>query len=85
MKITLRFFASVREELGTSNENLVVPDGVGSVGGVRQLLQERGGVWAKALASERPLRMAFNHTMCAADTQLEEGGEVAFFPPVTGG
>lgn len=85
MKITLRFFASVREELGTSNENLVVPDGVGSVGAVRQLLQARGGVWASALASERPLRMAFNHTMCAPDMPLEEGGEVAFFPPVTGG
>jgi molybdopterin synthase sulfur carrier subunit len=85
MKLTLRFFASVREELGTSQENLVAPDGVNSVGAVRQLLQARGGVWAIALAAERPLRMAFNHNMCAEDTALEEGGEVAFFPPVTGG
>jgi molybdopterin synthase sulfur carrier subunit len=85
MKITLRFFASVREELGTSQENMVVPDGVGSVAELRRLLQDRGGVWASALAAERPLRMAFNHTMCAPETALEEGGEVAFFPPVTGG
>ena len=85
MKITLRFFASVREELGTSHENLVVPGAVASVGDVRLMLQERGGVWASALASERPLRMAFNHTMCEPGTALEEGGEVAFFPPVTGG
>ncbi len=85
MKITLRFFASVREELGTSQENLVVPEGVASVGALRRLLQQRGGVWASALADERPLRMAFNHTMCGADAVLEEGGEVAFFPPVTGG
>ena len=85
MKITLRFFASVREELGTSQEQLVLPEGVASVGALRQLLQERGGVWASALAEARPLRTAFNHTMCAADTMLEEGGEVAFFPPVTGG
>jgi molybdopterin synthase sulfur carrier subunit len=85
MKLTLRFFASVREELGTSHENLVAPDGVTTVGAVRQLLLARGGVWATALAPERPLRTAFNHTMCAEDTAVEEGGEVAFFPPVTGG
>ncbi|MES2318971.1 MAG: molybdopterin converting factor subunit 1 [Pseudomonadota bacterium] len=85
MKITLRFFASVREELGTSQENLVVPGAVASVGDVRLLLQERGGVWASALATDRPLRTAFNHAMCTPDTALEEGCEVAFFPPVTGG
>jgi len=85
MKISLRFFASVREELGTSHENLVVPDGVVDLGGVRRMLQERGGVWASALAAERPLRMAFNHTMCGPETAIAEGGEVAFFPPVTGG
>jgi molybdopterin synthase sulfur carrier subunit len=85
MKISLKFFASVREELGTSQENLMLPDGVASVADVRHLLLQRGGVWASALAPERPLRTAFNHTMCGADTALEEGGEVAFFPPVTGG
>jgi molybdopterin synthase sulfur carrier subunit len=85
MKLTLRFFASVREQLGTSQETMVVPDGVASVGALRQLLCQRGGVWASALAAEKPLRTAFNHTMCAADTALEEGAEVAFFPPVTGG
>ena len=85
MKITLRFFASVREELGTAQENLALPDGVASVGALRQLLQERGGVWASALADGRSLRTAFNHGMCGADTVLEEGAEVAFFPPVTGG
>jgi molybdopterin synthase sulfur carrier subunit len=29
--------------------------------------------------------MAFNHVMCGPETVVEEGGEVAFFPPVTGG
>jgi molybdopterin synthase sulfur carrier subunit len=29
--------------------------------------------------------MAFNHVMCAPETAVAEGGEVAFFPPVTGG
>lgn len=85
MEITLRFFASVREALGTSQENLAVPAGVTTVGAVRQHLAGRGGAWAEALSEERALRMAFNHVMCSADTPLQAGGEVAFFPPVTGG
>ena len=85
MKISLRFFASVREALGVSDETLELPASVATVGQVRTHLQARGGVWALALAPQRPLRMAFNHVMCGADTPIAEGGEVAFFPPVTGG
>jgi molybdopterin synthase sulfur carrier subunit len=85
MKINLRFFASVREALGTSGESVDLPEGVASVGAVRDFLIARGGAWAEALAHERALRMAFNHVTCEPGTPLQEGGEVAFFPPVTGG
>ena len=85
MDITLRFFASVRETLGTSQETVTLPPGVATVGAVRQHLVARGGVWEQALNEQRPLRMAFNQVMCDAATQVKEGGEVAFFPPVTGG
>ena len=85
MNITLRFFASVREQLGTSQETLTLPAGVATVGAVRQLLLQRGGVWASALADDKSLRMAFNQGMCGPDTGIAAGGEVAFFPPVTGG
>ena len=85
MNITLRFFASVRETLGTSQEALALPAGLATVGEVRQFLVARGGVWAQALGESRALRMACNQVMCSADTALPEGCEVAFFPPVTGG
>jgi molybdopterin synthase sulfur carrier subunit len=85
MNIKLRFFASVREALGTSNETVALPQGVSTVGAVRDFLIARGGPWAEALAHERALRMAFDHVMCEPDTPVREGGEVAFFPPVTGG
>ncbi|TQK11447.1 molybdopterin converting factor subunit 1 [Herbaspirillum sp. SJZ107] len=85
MNIQLRFFAGVREAVGTSGETVALPEGVATVGAVRDFLIARGGAWAEALAHERALRMAFNHVMCEADTPLAEGGEVAFFPPVTGG
>lgn len=85
MNITLRFFASVRETLGASQQALTVPADVTTVGEVRQLLLARGGVWAEALNQNRTLRMACNQVMCSADAVLSDGCEVAFFPPVTGG
>ena len=85
MRIELRFFASVREALGTAQETLELPPGVETVGAVRALLRARGGVWEQALAEGRALRMAYNHQMTGADTLIADGGEVAFFPPVTGG
>jgi molybdopterin synthase sulfur carrier subunit len=85
MNINLRFFASVRETLGASHEALALPSEVTTVGAVRSLLVARGGPWAEALGEGRALRMAFNQVMCAPETPLQDGGEVAFFPPVTGG
>jgi molybdopterin synthase sulfur carrier subunit len=85
MHIELRFFASVREAVGLSSERFELPAGMRTVGAVREHLIERGGAWATALGHERALRMAFNHVMCGPETEVKEGGEVAFFPPVTGG
>lgn len=85
MRINLKFFASVREAVGTSGETLDLPEDVATVGAVRDVLIARGGAWAEALGHQRALRMAFNHQMCPAETAIAPGGEVAFFPPVTGG
>lgn len=85
MNIQLRFFASVREALGSSQETLSVPPDVKTVGEVRTYLRARGGAWAATLAEGKALRMAYNQQMTGPATLIEEGGEVAFFPPVTGG
>jgi molybdopterin synthase sulfur carrier subunit len=85
MNVTLRFFASVREALGTTSETVELPDGVETVGAVRAYLIARGGAWAQALGEGRALRMACNQVMCQPETVVKEGAEVAFFPPVTGG
>ena len=85
MQIELRFFASVREQLGTSQEQVVVPEAVRTVGDVRRWLAQRGPVWGETLAESRALRMAVAHQIVPADTAVHDGCEVAFFPPVTGG
>ena len=85
MNIQLRFFASIREALGASQETLALPPDVSTVGELRAFLRERGDAWAAALAPGRSLRMACNQLMADEATPLSEGCEVAFFPPVTGG
>jgi sulfur-carrier protein len=85
MQIQLKFFASLREAVGTSGETLTLPAEIRSAGEVRTLLQSRGGVWAEALAESKSLRIACNQQMVDATAMLSEGCELAFFPPVTGG
>ncbi len=85
MQLELRFFASVREQLGQGAERVVVPPEIRTVGELRGWLRERGGAWAETLAEGRALRMAVDHAVARADTPLADGCEVAFFPPVTGG
>lgn len=84
MAVTVKFFASVREAVGASSESLDLPAGVATVGALRDHLAARGEQWRLALGSPA-LRMAYNQQMCGADTVVNDGAEVAFFPPVTGG
>lgn len=83
MKIQLRYFASLREALGTG-EAIEVVSGT-TVGALRDQLIARGGNHAEVLARGRALRAALNQTMCLESAELSDGAELAFFPPVTGG
>ena len=83
MKIQLRYFASIREDLNLASED--IDTSAVSVAALLSELRTRGGAYAQALAEGRPVRVAINQTMARADTPLAEGAEVGLFPPVTGG
>lgn len=83
MKVALRYFASIREALGSPGE--AVETQAGTLGALRDELIARGGAYADALARGKALRMALDQVMAQESTPLREGAEVAFFPPVTGG
>lgn len=84
MKIQLKFFASVREQLGVSTELAEFDQDITAFA-VREQLMQRGEVWATALSHQKVLRMALNQQMIQQDQALHDGDELAFFPPVTGG
>lgn len=84
MNIHLKYFASIREGLGQGSEHIEAA--ATTVGTLRDELIARGGAYAQVLARGKAVRVALNQTMVADETTaLNEGAEVAFFPPVTGG
>lgn len=85
MKVKVLFFASLREQLGTPSEEVEVPEGVSTVGALRNYLMQRGGPWQGALAQKKNVRAAVNRDMVKPSASIKPGDEVAFFPPVTGG
>ena len=83
MNIQLRYFASIREDLGLVDERLETQ--ALDVAALLIELRARGGAYARTLAEGRPVRVAVNQVMARGETRLVEGAEVGLFPPVTGG
>ena len=83
--VTVIYFARLREALGKNSEQLALPGDVRDLAGLRRLLMSRGGAWSDELADCKPVRAAVNQDMARGDTRVEDGDEIAFFPPVTGG
>lgn len=81
MKVKVMYFARYRELLGLDVERLEGNFAV--LDDVRQALVAKGGLYA--VLAEQNLMCARNEELCKLDEALEEGDEVAFFPPVTGG
>ncbi len=83
--VTVLYFARLREALGMGSEQIALPATVRDLEGLRALLVARGSVWEQELAPSKPVRAAVNLAMAHGDTQIADGDEIAFFPPVTGG
>lgn len=82
--LTVRFFARLRETLDCEELQLSLGDRPQTVSDIRRQLAERGDIWASALGEENII-VAVNLAVVVDDPALEDGDELAFFPPVTGG
>lgn len=81
--ITILFFAQLREQLQCEKLSVVLPKD-SSVTLLREKLIELHPTWLEFLASDK-LLFSVNQTLVKASHTIQDGDEVAFFPPVTGG
>lgn len=81
MKITLLFFATLKDRARTNRTELSLPEGA-TIATLKTLVAEHYPDTAPAL----PTCISSRNKEFAADTDaLADGDEVAFFPPVSGG
>ena len=83
--IDVLFFASIREQLGTSGLSFSLEDERATIASFRQrLIALHGGSWSEVLCADNVV-IAVNQQVVNDQHLLTDGDELAFFPPVTGG
>lgn len=85
MSVRVLYFASLRDYLKRAEQQVEIPSDVTNVADLRALLSEDDPAIKTAFETMPRLRVAVNQEMADADTEVKDGDEVAFFPPVTGG
>jgi molybdopterin converting factor small subunit len=90
--VRVRLFAALREAMGWSEQQVAVA-GATPLDLWHQL--DLSGAWQAACGSVAEpetgvglpagLRVAINQQFAGADTPLEDGDELAFLPPISGG
>lgn len=81
----LVYFASVREALGTAEEQRELPPHILTIHELVLWLADQSPDHASALADMDRLRFALDQQMVAAGALIGNSTELAIFPPVTGG
>lgn len=80
----LSYFASLRERIGKSAEDVDPPGAVRTIDDLIQWLSARDEIYALAFAHGL-IRAAIDKKHCGRDAMIAGAREIAFFPPMTGG
>ena len=81
----IRYFAWLRETIGTSSEDLTYHPDWQNVADLVAFLRQKSAAHRQALENMTLVRVAVNYDYVDLDHSLKPEDEVAFFPPVTGG
>ena len=84
-KIKVRYFAWVRERVGKAEEEIEAPAEIATVAELMAWLAGRGEQYAYAFENPKVIRAAIDRNHVRAEARIEGAGEIAFFPPMTGG
>ena len=81
----VRYFAWVRERVGKAEEDIDPPADIATVSDLVAWLSRQGEGYAYAFENPKVVRSAFDKRHVRADAPIAGAGEIAFFPPMTGG
>jgi molybdopterin synthase sulfur carrier subunit len=83
--VKLVYFAWVRERVGKTDEDVEVPESIGTVADLVRWLKGRGEEYGYAFENEGVVRAAIDHVHVKPEASIAGAREIAFFPPMTGG
>jgi len=83
--IKILYFAWLRDSIGIKQEEMPLPDGIGTVEELVSYLSAHGPRHAAAFKNLLIVRCAINQEFAEFSSPVQAGDEVAFFPPMTGG
>jgi sulfur-carrier protein len=83
--VRIRYFAWVRERVGKPEEDIDPPAGIATIGELMGWLAKRGEEYAHAFENPKVIRAAIDRTHVRPEAAIAGAGEIAFFPPMTGG
>ena len=85
MSLKVLYFAWVRERVGKAEEVIEPPAGVATVGELMTWLAGRARSTPTHSRTPKVIRAAIDRNHVRADASIAGAGEIAFFPPMTGG
>jgi molybdopterin synthase sulfur carrier subunit len=83
--VKLVYFASVRERIGVSEEEVAISSSVLTVRDLLLWLKTRGEGYHQALQYPEVIRVALDHEHAEHDEAIGGAREIGLFPPMTGG
>lgn len=81
----LVYFAWVRERVGKTEEEVELPQNLGTVSDLVGWLRGRGEEYEHAFGQGGTVRAAIDRTHAKPEASIAGAREIAFFPPMTGG
>lgn len=83
--LTILYFASVREKLGTSKEEINFDDKLKTLADIKKVLSQRGDDWQQVFKKNNQILSSINQVIAKDTETINNNDEIAFFPQVTGG
>ena len=81
----IKYFSWVKEHIGKSEEQIVLPDHIKNVNDLINYLNEIDEKYNLIFDKKELIKIAVNKSYSSFDADINDNDEIAFFPPVTGG